>query len=133
MTGTAASRKTYVNLPVNDLARTTEFFTNLGFAFNPAIGDENTACMIISDDACAMLHVAPFFTGFTGSQIADTSTTREVVVGLSATSRDEVDELPDKAVAAGGVASEAVDQGFMYMRAFRDLDGHQWSLLYLEG
>jgi uncharacterized protein len=125
--------KTFVNLPVKDLAKTREFFAGLGFSFNEQFSDENAACMIISDDAYAMLVVEPFFQGFTQKAIADTSTASEVIVGLSAESKEQVDDLADKALAAGAEAlGEPLDDGVMYMRGFRDLDGHQWSFLHLD-
>jgi predicted lactoylglutathione lyase len=124
--------KTFVNLPVKDLARTTEFFTKLGFSFDQQFTDENTTCMIISDDAYAMLHVEGTFKEFTQRDVADTSKSSEVIVGLSTESREQVDDLVDKAVAAGAQSLGADDQGFMYMRGFRDLDGHQWSFLYMD-
>jgi predicted lactoylglutathione lyase len=127
------STKTFVNLPVKDLAKTSEFFTKLGFSFNQQFGDENTACMVISDEAYAMLHVEPVFKEFTQQDVTDTSKSREVIVGLSAESREQVDQLVDRALAAGGQPfGEPEDQGFMYMRAFRDLDGHQWSSIYMD-
>lgn len=127
------SMKTFVNLPVKDLAKTIEFFTELDFAFNRQFTDENAACMIISEDAYAMLLVEPMFSGFTQREIADTSTTSEVLLGLSTESRGQVDDLADKAVAAGAQSlGDAQDDGFMYMRGFRDLDGHQWSFLYMD-
>jgi predicted lactoylglutathione lyase len=127
------SRMTFVNLPVKDLAGTIDFFTGLGFSFNEQFSDENTACMVISDEAFAMLHVEPVFKEFTQQDVTDTSTSREVLIGLSADSREEVDQLVDKAVASGGQAfGEPEDQGFMYMRAFRDIDGHQWSFIHMD-
>lgn len=131
MTGTPASRTAFINLPVQDLATATGFFTALGFSFDPQATDGTTAFMTIGDGASVLLHVEKYFVEFTGSDVVDTSTAREVVVGLSATSREEVDELTSRAVAAGGQAVGAQDDGFMYMRAFRDLDGHQWSLLHM--
>jgi uncharacterized protein len=90
--------------------------------------------MIVSDESSVMLLVEPFFQDFvTPQEVADTSESREVIVGLSAESREQVDDLADKALAAGGQAlGEADDQGFMYMRGFRDLDGHQWSFFYMD-
>jgi uncharacterized protein len=125
---------TFINLPVKDLPRTTEFFSALGFEFDPEFTDENATRMIISDDTSAMLVVEPFFQGFIAPQeIADTSKSREVIVGLSAESREQVDELTEKALAAGAdELGEPEDQGFMYMRGFRDLDGHQWSFIYMD-
>jgi uncharacterized protein len=126
--------QTFINLPVKDLTRATEFFTAIGFSFDPQFTDENATRMIISDDASAMLLVEPFFNGFISPQeIADTSRSREVIVGLSAESREQVDELTDKALAVGAeVLGKPEDQGYMYMRGFRDLDGHQWSFIYMD-
>jgi uncharacterized protein len=128
------SRMTFINLPVKDLAKSTEFFTKLGFSFDPMFTDENATRMIISDETSVMLAVAHFFKGFIEPQeLADTSKSREVLVGLSADSREEVDVLADKAVAAGAESlGEPEDDGFMYMRGFRDLDGHQWSFIYMD-
>jgi predicted lactoylglutathione lyase len=127
------SRMAFVNLPVKDLAATTEFFTKLGFSFDAQFANEESTCMVISDSTVAMLHLEPVFDGFTGQQTGNGGTTREVIVGLSATSPDEVDDLVDIAVSAGGQPlGDAVAQGPMYMRAFRDLDGHQWSFIHMD-
>jgi uncharacterized protein len=128
------SRMTFINLPVRDLGKSTEFFGKLGFAFDPQFTDDNATRMIVSDDTSVMLVVEPFFKQFIDPQdIADTSATREVLVGLSADSRDEVDDLAGRAAAAGAESlGDAEDDGFMYMRGFRDLDGHQWSFIYMD-
>jgi len=128
------STMTFINLPVRDLAKATEFFTKLGFSFDEQFTDENATRMIISDDASAMLMSESFFKGFIEPQaIADMSTSREVVVGLSAENREKVDDLTGKALAAGAQSlGDAEDDGFMYMRGFRDLDGHQWSFIYMD-
>ena len=125
---------TFINLPVRDLSKTTDFFSALGFEFDPQFTDENATRMIISEDTSAMLVVEPFFQGFVAPRdIADTSTSQEVIVGLSAESREQVDDLTDKALAAGAESlGEADDQGYMYMRGFRDLDGHQWSFIWMD-
>jgi uncharacterized protein len=130
----AMAMMTFINLPVKDLNATTEFFGKLGFSFDPQFTDENATRMIISDDTSAMLVVESFFKEFiTPQEIADTSKDREVIVGLSADSREQVDDLVDKALAAGGDSlGEAQDDGFMFMRGFRDLDGHQWSFIYMD-
>ena len=124
---------TFVNLPVKDLPRTIEFFTSLGFSFNEQFSNEDTACMVLSDEAYVMLHVEPAFKGYAQQEITDTSQSREVIVGLSADSREQVDDLVAKVVAGGGLAlGDAIDDGFMYMHAFRDLDGHQWSSIHMD-
>lgn len=127
------SQQTYIGLPVKDLAKATEFFTRLGFSYNPQASDERTACVVISDDTLVMLNAEPYFKQFTQSEVADPSTAREVTLGLSAESREQVDELVERAIAAGGQAlGGPVEQGPMYMRAFLDLDGHRWSLIHFQ-
>ena len=125
---------TFVNLPVKDLGKATEFVSEIGFAFDPQFTDETATRMIISDDTSVMLCAEPTFEGFVSPQgVADTSHTREVIIGLSAESRERVDELTDKALAGGAEAlGEPEDQGFMYMRGFLDLDGHQWSFIHMD-
>jgi predicted lactoylglutathione lyase len=126
--------QTFVNLPVKDLKKAIDFFSAIGFSFDPHFTDENATRMIISHDTSVMLAVEPFFKGFIEPQdIADTSKSREVIMGLSAESRERVDDLAEKALTAGGQAlGDPVDDGFMYMRGFRDLDGHQWSFIYMD-
>lgn len=126
--------QTFINLPVKDLAKATEFFTEVGFTFDPQFDDGNSSRMILGDETSVMLAVEPMFAGFIQPQsVVDTATSREVIVGVSADSRDEVDERAGKAVSAGGQSlGDAQDDGFMYMRGFRDLDGHQWSFIYMD-
>ena len=126
-------RQIYIGLPVKDLAKATAFFTQLGFTHNPQASDDRTASLVVNDDTMLMLNVEPYFREFTQSETADTSTAREVTLGLSADSREQVDDLVQRAVAAGGRAMGGpVDQGPMYMRAFLDLDGHRWSVIHFD-
>ncbi len=125
--------KIFVNLPVKDLPKTIAFFTQLGFKFNPQFTDEKATCMIIAEDSFVMLLVEPFFQTFTRKPISDAFKSTEVLIALSAESRTAVDALVEKAVAAGGsLYSEPQDHGFMYQRAFQDLDGHQWEVIWMD-
>ncbi|GAA0520260.1 hypothetical protein A8924_4086 [Saccharopolyspora erythraea NRRL 2338] len=126
-------RRIFVNLPVRDLRKSIEFFSALGFEFNPDFTDENATCMVVSDEAFVMLLVEEFFKSFSKREIADTAASSEVIMAISAGGRSEVDELVDKALAAGGqAAGEVMDEGFMYSRSFRDLDGHQWEVVHMD-
>ncbi|WP_086804257.1 VOC family protein [Streptomyces caniscabiei] len=123
----------FVNLPVNDLDASKKFFTELGYALNPQFSDDNAASVVISDTIVAMLLTKPFYATFTKKEIADATKTSQVLLCLSAESRAKVDELVEKAVAAGGTASEKVqDMDFMYGRAFDDLDGHTWEVVWMD-
>src|SRR5689334_7176557 len=123
----------FVNLPVKDLKKTMEFFSKLGYTFNQQFTDEKAACMVISETIYAMLLTEPFFKGFIpNKEVADTSKTKEVLVALSADSRQQVDELVDQAIASGGKKfREPEDHGFMYARSFEDLDGHVWEVIWM--
>lgn len=123
----------FVNLPVKDLAKSMAFFEALGFSFNPQFSDETGACMVISDTIFAMLLSHEKFAGFSPKPIADTDKTTEVLIALSRDNREAVDAIVEAALAAGGSTfSEPQDHGFMYGRAFRDLDGHVWEAFWMD-
>jgi len=125
--------KIFVNLPVKDLNRPVEFFTKLGFTFNPQFTDETATCMIVSEDIFVMLLTEAKFKTFTPKAICDATKSTEVLVCLSSESRENIDEMVRKAVAAGGTThSEPKDYGFMYQHGFQDPDGHIWELIYME-
>ena len=125
--------KIFVNLPVKNLDKSMDFFKKLGFSFNPQFTDETAACMVISDDIYAMLLTHSKFREFTRKEIADATKTTEVLTALSMDSREQVNALVDKALAAGATpAREPADHGFMFERSFNDLDGHIWEIFYMD-
>jgi uncharacterized protein len=125
--------KIFVNLPVKDLSRSIDFFTALGFAFNPQFTDDKAACMVISESIYSMLITEPYFKTFTKKEISDAKKNTEVLIALDAESREQVDAIVRKAVKAGGSTyMEPQDHGWMYGHSFADLDGHQWEILYMD-
>ncbi|WP_228982621.1 VOC family protein [Streptomyces sp. DH12] len=124
----------FVNLPVKDLETTKAFWAELGYSFDPEFTDDNAACMVISDTIFAMLLTEPFFKNFTKKEVADASATTETIVALSADTRARVDELVDKALAAGGSpANDTQEMGdFMYSRSFQDPDHHIWEVVWMD-
>jgi uncharacterized protein len=123
----------FVNLPVKDLNKTVEFFTKLGFTFNPQFTDENATCMIVGKDIFVMLLVEKFFKTFTKKEISDTTKNTEAIVALSAQSREEVDQMMEKVLGAGGrEARDPQDHGWMYGRSFEDINGHLWEIFYMD-
>ena len=124
--------KVFINLPVKDLQRSTDFFRQLGFSFNPQFSDDKASCMVISDHIYSMLLTEEYFKTFTSKQVSDAKKATEVLIALDATSKEEVVSLVDKAVRAGGAIYAAPqDHGWMYQHGFEDLDGHQWEIAYM--
>jgi len=123
----------FVNLSVKNLDKTKEFFSNLGYTFNQQFSDDKAACMVISETIYAMLISEAYFKTFIpNKEISDTSKSKEVLLALSAETRQQVDNLADKAVAAGGKNfRDPDDHGFMYSRSFEDLDGHVWEVFWM--
>ncbi len=123
----------FVNLPVKKLKSSVEFFSKLGFKFDPQFTDENATCMIVGENIFVMLLVERFFKTFTRKELCDATSSTEVIVCLSAESRAKVDELVAAAVAAGGTTPMArKNYGVMYQHGFQDLDGHLWELIHME-
>ncbi len=127
------SKQIFVNLPVRNLGQSKAFFGQLGFTFNPQFTDATAACMVVADNIFLMLLTHEKFGEFTPGPICDARHSTEVLVCLSCDSRDEVDDLVRRALAAGGSTfREPDDHGFMYGHAFRDTDGHVWELAYVD-
>lgn len=128
------ARQIFVNVPVKDLKKAVAFFTELGFTFDARFTDDNATCMIVGDTIFVMLLVEKFFKGFIPDrEICDTSSSTEALLGITASSKDEVDRMVEQAVAAGGKEfREASDHGWMYARAFSDLDGHIWEVFHMD-
>lgn len=127
------SRKIFVNLPVRDLGKSIEFFTRLGFSFDPQFTDDQATCMIVSDEAFVMLLTEDRFKDFITKKICDTSTQTEALFALEVDSREQVDALVATALDAGGAkANDPMDEGFMYGWSFQDLDGHLWEVFWMD-
>ncbi len=124
----------FVNLPIADMAKSQAFFKALGYSFNPDFTNEQGAALVLGENLFAMLLVHDFFKTFTGKPVVDANKSTEVIVCLACESREQVDALVAKAVAAGGTAlRDAKDHGFMYSHGFEDLDGHIWELVHMAG
>ncbi|WEF31328.1 VOC family protein [Pseudoduganella chitinolytica] len=121
------------NLAVKDLDKSRAFFTALGFGFNEQWSGECTAYMNIVDDTIhAMLMTEEFFRSLIDKPLAQAKEANEVIICLSCESREKVDSLIAKAVAAGGrTPHPPEDHGFMYDQGFEDLDGHLWNLVWV--
>ncbi len=127
------STKIFVNLPVKDLNKSKEFFTKLGYTFNAQFTNDVAGCLVISDDIYAMLITEPLFKTFTPKEICDTKKYTETLICLTCESRQAVDDIVQKAFAAGGTKhKEPQDHGFMYGHSFQDLDGHSWEWVYMD-
>ena len=129
------NKQIFVNLPVKDLNKSKEFFAALGYSFNPQFSNDSGACMVIAEDSIyAMLLTEEFFATFIDKKISNAHEVTEALICLSCESREEVDSIVKKALAAGGKTPRAPqDHGFMYAHGFEDLDGHIWELVYMSG
>lgn len=126
------STKILVNLPTKDLARAKSFYTALGYSMNPDFTDEDVACVVISDEIQVMVLVEPLFSRFTRRDVADATKVTETILALSVGSREEVDDLVDKALAAGGSPVDQPETHDMHSRTFCDPDGHMWEVVWFD-
>jgi hypothetical protein len=125
--------KIFVNLPVTNLQQSINFFSGMGYTFNQQFTDASAACMVIGDDIYAMLLTHAKFRQFTSKPIANAKRSTQVLLALSADTREGVDALLFKALSGGATeAREPQDYGFMYGRSFEDLDGHIWEVIWMD-
>lgn len=130
------TKEFWVNLPVKDLKKSKDFFTELGFTFKPLPGNrEDGACLILgSKSVYVMMFEENMFRSFTDTTITDTSKSNEVLFSIDAENTDEVNILAERVKKAGGkvFAGPAEKDGWMYGFGFSDPDGHLWNVLYME-
>jgi uncharacterized protein len=124
----------FVNLPVTDIKRATAFYESVGAVKNEQFCDESTSCMVFSDTIFAMIMTHDKFRQFTPKAVADARTTSEVLICLTADSREDVDAIVERAAPAGGTLDPCPKQdlGFMYGRSFEDPDGHIWEIVWMD-
>jgi predicted lactoylglutathione lyase len=124
----------FVNLPVTDLERATAFYEALGFTINPQFTDHNAACVVVEEDhSYLMILVREYFQTFTDLPIGDPKVSPTVAVAFFLDSRDEVDAVAERGLAAGGTEpQEASDYGFMYQRQVSDPDGNVLELGWMD-
>jgi len=122
----------FINLPIKNLKKSVDFFTKLGFKFNPQFTDDTSTCMIMGENIFTMLLEEEKFKEFTPKNISDAKKNTEVLIALPFENRKGVDEIISKAIKSGGREPRKVqDLGFMYSRAFEDLDGHIWEVFHM--
>ncbi|HEV2623023.1 MAG TPA: VOC family protein [Frateuria sp.] len=124
----------FINLPVTDLKRSRAFYEAVGATNNPAFSDATAACMVVSETIHVMLLTHAKWRQFTSKRIVDARTDAQVLLCLSAESRDAVSGLVERAVGGGGTAdpTPVQDYGFMYGRSFEDPDGHIWEVMWMD-
>lgn len=129
---TTRHQMVFINLPVADVQRSREFFTAMGYGFNEEMCDERGLALELGPDHYAMLLRTDFFGQFHNAEVAKPGQV-EVLTCLSADSREEVDELIDRAVGAGGTEIRREAGGdFMYDGSYTDLDGHIWEIMWMD-
>ncbi|OCK50896.1 extradiol dioxygenase [Chryseobacterium sp. CBo1] len=123
----------YVNLPVQDVQKTREFWTKLGFSLNEQFSDDNAICVIMKENHIyTMFLKEEYFKTFTNRPVAKGETT-QTLLAIGVNSREEVDGMVKTAVENGGSTySEPQDHGWMYQSAFSDLNGHQWEVMFAD-
>jgi len=94
----------WLNLPVRDIKKSKEFFGKLGFQFNTQHGNTDTSASLLvgEKNVVVMLFEESMFKGFTNNEVADTTRGTEVLLSIDAQSKEEVDQMAQKAIDAGG-------------------------------
>ncbi|USB33623.1 VOC family protein [Paenibacillus sp. YPG26] len=125
------SQEVWINLPVQNVERSTAFFNEIGFR---ADSTGNERARLVVGGTTIMLFPVATFEKFTGSRAADTSQSAEVIFSIGADSREEVDAFIHRVELAGGsiFGRPGEIDGWMYGAGFADLDGHRWNLLYMD-
>ncbi|MCY1662221.1 MULTISPECIES: VOC family protein [unclassified Chryseobacterium] len=122
----------YVNLPVKDVQKTKEFWTNLGFATNEEMSNDKSVCVVMNENIYVMFLTEESFQTFSERPLPNGDTT-QVLVAISLETREEVDQVVNAAVANGATQhEEPQDYGWMYHNSFWDINGHGWNVMFAD-
>ncbi len=119
----------FINMATKNVAAAREFYSAIGFEINEMFSTEQNVFVIIAQNVQLILGAEDFFKQLGEKRaFVDATKMTEASVAIAANSREQVDELFDKAIAAGakpfGDVVEEKEIG-LYARAFMDLDGHK--------
>ncbi len=130
------TKEFWINLPVKDLKRTKDFYTQLGFTFKPLPGNREDGALLIlgSKSVQVMFFEEPAFRSYAGGEVSDTKTGNEVLFSIDAGDTQEVNILANRVKKAGGhvFADPGEKDGWMYGCGFADPDGHRWTVVYMD-
>jgi uncharacterized protein len=126
-------KQIFINLPVKDLQKSVDLYAALGFTINPQFSDEAGKCMVWSESIYVMLFTHDKFKIFATKPVADTKTSLAGLFSLSVDSNDEVNNILNNGLKAGGIEpTEMKDYGFMQQRSLEDFDGHTWEIFFMD-
>jgi predicted lactoylglutathione lyase len=126
-------KQIFINLAAKDIQKSMNLYTALGFTNNPSFSDDSGKCMVWSDHIFVMLLTHEKFRKFTSKPLADTKSLISGLFSLSLGSIDEMNQIMDHGLAAGGIEpNELRDYGFMQQRTIEDFDGHTWELFFMD-
>ena len=126
-------KQIFINLAVNDLQKSMDFYTALGFTNNPQFSDDTAKCMVWSETIYVMIMTHEKFKSFATKPIADTKTALAGLFSLSVGSIDEINRIVTSGLNAGGTEpSPFIDYGFMQQRTIEDFDGHTWEIFHMD-
>jgi len=126
-------KQIFINLPVKDVEASMEFYKQLGFAVNPLFTFDDQKCMVWGDQIYVMLQTLVMFKSGNVKNIPDPKENVLATYTLPVESLDKVNEIITNGLNAGGTESTPlIDEGFMQIRNIEDLDGHNWSIIYLD-
>lgn len=127
------TKQIFINVVVKDLQKSMNFYAALGFTNNPQFSDDEGKCMVWSENIFLMIMTPEKFTTFATKPIADTKTKLAALFSLSVESIDEVNDIVNDGLEAGGIEpNEFKDYGFMYQRTIEDFDGHTWEIFFMD-
>ena len=129
----AMTKQIFINLAVEDLQKSMDFYAALGFTNNLQFSDDSAKCMVWSENIFVMIMTHEKFKTFATKPLADTKLNLAGLFSLSVDSVDEMNKIVNNGLEAGGIEpSEMKDYGFMQQRTIEDFDGHTWEVFFMD-
>ncbi|MHC8949429.1 VOC family protein [Sphingobacterium hungaricum] len=125
------AKQVFINLAVEHLQKSMDFYTALGFTNNPQYSDDTAKCMVWSDTIFVMLLTHEKFSLYASKPIADTKSSVAALFALTVDNAEEMNAIIESGLRAGGKEPvELMNFDTMQQRTIEDFDGHTWEIFF---
>ena len=126
-------KQIFINLPVENVEKSMQFYIQLGFSNNPLFSDDEQKCMMWSEHIYVMLIAQEKFVSYSKKPFLSKKNDVDAYFTLPVESLERVNEIIEKGLKAGGIEPiPMIDEGFMQIRKIQDSDGHTWDFIFLD-
>lgn len=126
-------KQIFINLPVENIEKSSIFFTNIGFKIYPLFTFDDQKCLAWGEHILLMLHSKEFKSSENKKTLINKREYLIPTYTLPVENLEKLNQIVENCFNEIGIEPTSIrDEGFMQIRTFEDFDGYIWDLIYLD-